>query len=298
MMSVDVTPDVMRMHNDAVSAEESLERRDSSAAPVLQAIDLTKKFRRASGSRLGGGDLFTAVDHVSFSMAEGELLGLLGESGCGKSTLARMLMHLIPPTEGRIILDGMEIQSMRESAFRRKRHLIQMVYQNPFDCLDPTRRVSSLLAEPLKLWHPAMNEEERKERIHAMIMDCGLPENCLVKRPREFSGGQLQRIAIARALLAEPKILVADEIISALDVSIQNQILQLLLKMKEEYRLSILFITHDLSVARKMSDRVMVMQGGKLKGIGKPEEVFAQTSEPYIRDLAEAVFTFSGNAGS
>ena len=198
--------------------------------------------------------------------------------------------------KGKIFLDGEEIQNKKESEFRKKRHMIQMAFQNPFDCLDPVRHVKSLLEEPLKLWKPELSASDRLERIHGVISECGLPENSLGKFPREFSGGQLQRISIARALLIEPKILIADEIISALDVSVQNQILNLLLKMKAKHDLSILFITHDLSVARKVSDRVMVMREGVIKGIGTPEEVFASNTDPYILELASAVFTFKGQA--
>ncbi len=260
---------------------------------VLEAVNLVKVF---PGSRKGlvsrGSDL-TAVDEVSFSLYKGELLGLLGESGCGKSTVAKMLMHLISPTSGTILMDGEEVQNLSESAFRRRRRQIQMVYQNPFDCLDPRMRVRSLLEEPLKIWFPEMGEQIRQDRIHNMLKECGLPGNCLDKKPGEFSGGQLQRISIARALLVEPEILIADEIISALDVSVQNQILNLLIQMKQRHHLSILFITHDLSVARMVSDRVMVMQSGRIKGIGSPEEVFSNSADPYIRELTEAVFTLS-----
>lgn len=267
---------------------------DGAFHPVLIAENLTKKFQQSTGNAFGGRTWMTAVDHVSFEVRKGEMLGLLGESGCGKSTLSRMLIHLIAPTEGRIILEGTEIQSMKESVFRPMRHLIQMVYQNPFDCLDPSQTIESLLNEPLTIWHKSMTAGERKDRIMDMLKECGLPENSLAKKPKEFSGGQLQRISIARALLAQPKILLADEIISALDVPIQNQILQLLLKMKEEHHLSILFITHDLSVARSVSDRVMVMREGKIRGIGLPEEVFSQEADPYITELASSVFTFRG----
>lgn len=263
---------------------------------ILKVEGLTKMFKRPGSRLLKTIPMFTAVDNVSFEMKKGELMGLLGESGCGKSTLARMLMHLIVPDKGRIILDGEEVQDKKESAFRKKRNLIQMVFQNPFDCLDPVRHVKSLLEEPLKLWKPELNASERLERIHEVIGECGLPENSLGKLPREFSGGQLQRLSIARALLIEPKVLIADEIISALDVSVQNQILKLLLDMKKKHDLSILFITHDLSVARKVSDRVMVMREGVIKGIGKPEEVFSSNTDPYILELESAVFTFCGRA--
>jgi len=261
---------------------------------ILKVEGLTKTFKRPGSSFIKTVPDFTAVDNVSFEMKKGELLGLLGESGCGKSTLARMLMHLIDPDKGKIVLDGEEVQGQKESAFRKKRHLIQMVFQNPFDCLDPVRHVKSLLEEPLKLWKPELSAADRLDKILGVLGECGLPENSLGKLPREFSGGQLQRISIARALLIEPKILIADEIVSALDVSVQNQILNLLLRMKEKHDLSILFITHDLSVARKVSDRVMVMREGVIRGIGTPEEVFAANTDPYIRELASAVFTFSG----
>ena len=260
--------------------------------PVIRVSDLTKRFRQAGGS--GKKNLFTAVDGISFDLYRGEILGLLGESGCGKTTLARMLMHLIPADGGKIVLDGTEVQDMPERRFRKLRGKIQMVYQNPFDCLDPTRRIRSLLEESMKVWHPEMDGEERLARILAMLKECGLDEDSLRKKPKEFSGGQLQRISIARALLAEPKVLVADEIVSALDVPIQNQILQLLIRMKEEYHLTVLFITHDLSVAKKVSDRIMVMQAGQIKGIGAPEELLDPSDDPYIRDLARAVFTFAG----
>ena len=261
---------------------------------IIEAEGLIKIFPGARQGLMGRGPDFTAVNNVSFGLRRGELLGLLGESGCGKSTLARMLMHLISPTSGRILLEGKEVQGLSEAAFRENRRRIQMVYQNPFDCLDPAMRVQSLLEEPLKIWHPNLDPGSRKDKVLGILEECGLPGNCLSKYPGEFSGGQLQRISIARALIVDPEILIADEIISALDVSIQNQILNLILKMKERHALSILFITHDLSVARKVSDRVMVMQAGQIKGIGTPQEVFSDEADPYIRQLSSAIFTFSG----
>ena len=261
---------------------------------IIRVESLTKTFPGARQGLIGRGPDFTAVRNVSFDLYRGELLGLLGESGCGKSTLARMLMHLIPPSSGKILFDGKEVQELSESAFREYRRRIQMVYQNPFDCLDPSMRVQSLLEEPLKIWYPDMDPSARKDKVLGILEECGLPGDCISKYPKEFSGGQLQRISIARALLVEPEVLIADEIISALDVSIQNQILNLLLRMKERHALSIIFITHDLSVARKVSDRVMVMQTGEIKGIGTPQEVFADDADPYIRQLSSAVFTFSG----
>lgn len=261
---------------------------------ILKTNHLTKRFHTSKKALFQKTKYFTAVDRVSFEMYRGEMLGLLGESGCGKSTLARMLMHLLEPTDGQIFIKGEPVQGMKEAAFRKKRRQIQMVYQNPFDCLDPSMRVKRLLEEPMKIWFPERDEKNRLEHIREILSECGLSENCLSRFPHEFSGGQLQRLSIARALLIEPEILIADEIISALDVSIQNQILNLLLRLKEMHHLSILFITHDLSVAKKVSDRVMVMQGGQIKETGLPEDVFSKASDPYVRELASAVFTFSG----
>ena len=263
-------------------------------APVLQVRDVVKDFRQASGLFKKDATLH-AVAGVSFDVYPGEIVCLLGESGCGKTTLARMVMHLTRPTSGTIALNGREIQGLSEGQFRPLRQSIQMVYQNPFDCLDPSRRVASLLEEPLKLWHTGLSKEERASRIRDILEECGLDEACLVKRPAQFSGGQLQRLSIARALLVGPQLLIADEIVSALDVPIQNQILDLLVRMKEEHGFSVLFITHDLSVARKVSDRVIVMNQGKVIDVGTPRDVLDAPRDPYIKQLASSVFTFEGN---
>ena len=261
--------------------------------PILEVRDVCKEYRR-SGGTFKKDTAFKAVSNMSFDMYEGEIVSLLGESGCGKTTLARMLMHLTPPTSGSIAIDGQEVQGLSDRQFRSFRRMIQMVYQNPFDCLDPSRRVQSLLEEPLKLWHGDLSIEERRSRIDAVLDECGLDSSCLQKRPSEFSGGQLQRLSIARALLVSPRLLIADEIVSALDVPIQNQILQLLVNMKKQHRFTVLFITHDLSVARKVSDRVIVMRRGELAAIGSAEEVLDHSADPYIQKLAASVFTFEG----
>lgn len=243
---------------------------------------VTRRFPAASGRR---GEWFTAVDDVSFELYEGEILGLLGESGCGKSTLARMLMGLIPPTEGEIRYRGRVVSGMAEREFRPLRREIQMVFQNPFGCLDPQMKVERLLMEPLRLWRIGGDDAGRRALVREMLDECGLPPESLGKRPGEFSGGQLQRIAIARALLVRPKLLVADEIVSALDVSVQGQILQLLLDMRRRYGLSMLFITHDLAVMARMADRVMVMQGGKIRQTGDCREVMDAPTDPYMKAL-------------
>ena len=232
--------------------------------------------------------MFTAVADVSFDLYSGEVLGLLGESGCGKSTLARMILGLIHPTTGEIVYRGANIGKLDDRAFRPFRQEIQMVLQNPFGCLDPRMKVRSLLMEPLKLWKIGSGDGERRDRVEAVCRECGLLLESLDKRPGEFSGGQLQRIAIARALLTEPKLLVADEIVSALDVSVQNQILQLLLDMRERYGLSLLFITHDLAVIEKMSDRVLVMRSGRILQQGTCDEVLQKPTDPYVITLKNA----------
>ena len=261
---------------------------------ILRVKDVVKDYRQTSGM-FKRDTLLRAVDHVSFDVHPGEIVCLLGESGCGKSTLARMIMHLARPTSGTIVLDGLEIQDLSERQFRAHRKAVQMVYQNPFDCLDPSRSVRALLEEPLKLWRAGLSRDERADRMSEVLAQCGLDEGCLTKKPSQFSGGQLQRLSIARALLVGPRLLIADEIVSALDVPIQNQILNLLTHMKEEHGFSVLFITHDLSVARKVSDRVMVMNQGKIIGIGTPHNVLDSPTDPYIKQLADSVFTFEGD---
>lgn len=256
---------------------------------ILQFDHVTCRFPAMSGTRRGRG-FFTAVDDASFSMYEGEILGLLGESGCGKSTMARMMLGLLHPSSGKIFYQGREIGALHSREYHPFRREIQMVFQNPFACLDPRMKVRNLLLEPLRVWKIGENDADRMKRVLQMCEECGLPEASLDKRPGEFSGGQLQRIAIARTLLMEPKLLVADEIVSALDVAVQNQILQLLLNMQRRYNLTILFITHDLAVIRKMADRVMVMRQGRILQIGDCGEVLDQPDDAYVRDLRTAGF--------
>ena len=249
---------------------------------------VTRRFPAMSGPR--GKKMFTAVEDASFSIREGEILGLLGESGCGKSTIARMLLGLIHPTEGEICYRGREIGSLPGRAYHPYRREIQMIFQNPFGCLDPRMRVKNLLLEPMQVWGIGSSDADRMQRVRQMCAECGLAEETLDKRPGEFSGGQLQRIAIARTLLMEPTLLVADEIVSALDVAVQNQILQLLLDMRRRYSLTILFITHDLAVIQKMADRVMVMREGRILQTGDCREVLEQPVDPYVRELKTAGF--------
>ena len=257
---------------------------------ILQFDHVTCRFPAMASGGQRGRDFFTAVDDASFTMYEGEILGLLGESGCGKSTMARMLLGLLHPSSGEIIYRGKEIGHLSDRDYHPLRREIQMVFQNPFGCLDPRMNVKNLLLEPLRAWKIGEGDADRMKRVLQMCEECGLPEASLDKRPGEFSGGQLQRIAIARTLLMEPKLLVADEIVSALDVAVQNQILQLLLNMRRRYNLTILFITHDLAVIRKMADRVMVMRQGRILQTGDCGAVLDQPDDAYVRELRTAGF--------
>lgn len=258
---------------------------------LLQVSHLTKDFQKKN--RFWQKDeYFTAVKDVSFSIREGEIAGLLGESGCGKSTLAKMILGLTKPSSGTICYKGRELQNMTTMEYKPYRQEIQMIFQNPFGCLDPRMKIRQQLLEPLKIWNIRNNTSERIQMIEEMCAECGLTSDCLEKKPGEFSGGQLQRIAIVRSLLLNPKFLIADEIVSALDVPVQNQILQLLLKMRRKHGLTLLFITHDISVMRKMADRIMVMKEGRILDCGTYQQLLERKENTYIHELAEASFLF------
>lgn len=234
------------------------------------------------------GGVLHAVDGVSFDIGAGETLGLVGESGCGKSTLSRTLLRLVQPTSGRIVLDGTDIAPLSARALKPWRKRVQMVFQDPYASLNPRRSVFDILDSVLVV-HGVEAKEERRKRIAAILDRVGLPSDAASRYPNEFSGGQRQRIGIARALVVRPSLVVLDEPVSALDVSVQAQILNLLVELKEDFGLSYLFISHDLSVVRYFADRVMVMHKGKIVETGSHQDIWDRPQHPYTRSLIASV---------
>ena len=230
-----------------------------------------------------------AVDGVSFSVAAGETVGLVGESGCGKSTLCRALVRLEEPTEGRIIVDGEDWASLRGGALRARRQKLQMIFQDPFASLNPRLTVEQILREPLDIHGLARGRAARTERIARLLRDVGIDPAQAGRYPHEFSGGQRQRIGIARALAVEPRLIVCDEPVSALDVSIQAQIINLLRDLQREHGLGYLFVAHDLAVVEHISQRILVMYLGRIVEAGEARLVCATPQHPYTRALLSAV---------
>ena len=236
----------------------------------------------------GLGQSVKAVDGVSFEIREGETLGLVGESGCGKSTLARLVTQLIPVTSGRIFLGDVELTRLRGEKLRQQRRQLQMIFQDPFASLDPRMTVGDIIAEPLDNFG-VMRGRKRSDRVQELLRIVGLNPNFNNRYPHEFSGGQRQRIGIARALALNPKLVVCDEAISALDVSIQAQIVNLLEDLQQKFKLTYLFIAHDLSVVRHISDRVMVMYLGKIVEIADSVGTYSDPKHPYTKALLSAI---------
>jgi oligopeptide/dipeptide ABC transporter ATP-binding protein len=259
------------------------------ARPLLEAVALAKHFARPSGSLLRRQvALLRAVDDVSFRIFPGETLGLVGESGCGKSTLGRLLIRLIEPTSGAILFDGEDIASLPAAAMREKRRAMQIIFQDPYGALNPRMSVEDIVMEPLVI-HGARADAASRARVAELLGLVGLPARSRDRFPHEFSGGQRQRIGIARALALNPRFIVCDEAVSALDVSVQAQIVNLLQDLQQELGLTYLFIAHDLGVVRHISDRVAVMYLGNLVEVATKAELYARPLHPYTQALLAAV---------
>lgn len=238
-------------------------------------------------------DSVKAVDGITLSIGKGEILGLVGESGCGKSTLSRTIMQLIPATSGDITLEGNNLTNLTSKEVRSRRLDFQMIFQDPYASLNPRMTIFSTLSEALLQRHPNLkrNKSAMMDAVIALMERVGLNPSFMKKYPHEFSGGQRQRIAIARALAPEPKLIIADEPVSALDVSIQSQILNLLLKLRDELELTMIFISHDLSVVRYIADNIAVMHKGKIVEYGESEQLFNSPQHQYTKTLLEAIPT-------
>jgi peptide/nickel transport system ATP-binding protein len=258
------------------------------ATPILTASGLVHDYRLPRRSLLRAPGTFRAVDHVDLEIGRGENVGLVGESGCGKSTLARALLALVAPTAGGVVLDGRDFLRSSGRARNDLRRHIQAVFQDPYGSFDPRHRVERLVAEPFHLLERKPGAAERRRLVEGALVNVGLAPSDADKYPHEFSGGQRQRIAIARALITSPSLIVLDEAVSALDVSIRAQILDLLADLSDRLGVSYLFISHDLTVVRAITDRVLIMQAGRIVEEGATEAVFARPSHPYTASLIAA----------
>jgi ABC-type glutathione transport system ATPase component len=258
---------------------------------LLTVRELRKSYRRGGGvfSQESEGARFTAVDGVSFDVARGETFAVVGESGCGKTTLARMLLRLIEPDSGEIQFEGRDLLALRGAELRAARRQMQMVFQDPYASLNPRMRVGEIVSEPFAIHEPALNAEQRLARTAAILRRVGLAEEAMQRYPHEFSGGQRQRIGIARALILQPKLIVADEPVSALDVSVGAQVLLLLQELQREFALTYVFISHSLPVVAQVATRIAVMRAGQFVELGLAEQVLNQPYNDYTRELLSAV---------
>jgi oligopeptide transport system ATP-binding protein len=262
-----------------------------STAALLQVRKLCKSYASYAGIFSGNGrkPAFTAVDGVSFSVFEGETFAIVGESGCGKTTLARMLLRLIEPDSGEIRFGGQDLRALHSERLRVQRRQMQMIFQDPFASLNPRMRVGAIVAEPLAIHEPKLSASQRRDRATAILERVGLTSEALQRYPHEFSGGQRQRIGIARALILQPRLIVADEPVSALDVSVGAQVLLLLQELQREFHLTYVFISHSLPVVAQIATRVAVMRTGQFLEVGPVEQVLHRPTSDYTRELLAAV---------
>ncbi len=262
--------------------------RPHDAANIVEVDDLKVHFPIRAGLFKTVKGTVKAVDDVTFEVRRGETLGLVGESGCGKSTIGRAMIRLREPTSGTVRFDGIDLTTLKTGALRRMRRRMQIIFQDPYGSLDPRMTVGEIIGEPIQTHHLAEGDAKR-QRVADLLKLVGLDPNYVKRYPHEFSGGQRQRIGVARALAVEPEFIVCDEPISALDVSIQAQVLNLLTDLRGRLGLTYLFVAHDLSVVKHISDRVAVMYLGKIVEVGPPDRVYTSPGHPYTRALLSAV---------
>lgn len=258
--------------------------------PVLEITNLTKYFPIKKGGWFSKSSNLQAVDCVSLKIMPGETLGIVGESGCGKSTLAKTIARLYESTSGDIIFKGKNITHLSQKQLQKIRPKIQYVFQDPYESLNPRHTVGSILEEPFVI-HTKLNRHERKSKVQKLLERVGLPPSASSKYPHEFSGGQRQRIGIARAIALEPELLICDEPVSALDVSVQSQIINLLLELQQEMGLAMLFIAHDLAVVKHISDRIAVMYLGQIIETANGQHLYKRPHHPYTQFLMDAIPT-------
>jgi oligopeptide transport system ATP-binding protein len=256
---------------------------------ILQAENLVKYYPIKAGVLRRTVGQVKALDGVSFELYRGETLGIVGESGCGKSTLARMLMRLEEPTAGKLIFDGVDVYSQKGGAMRRLRRDIQIVFQDPYTSLNPRMTVGDIVGEPFEIHTDVLTKRDRRQRVQQLLELVGLNPEHINRYPHQFSGGQRQRIGIARGLALNPKVIICDEPVSALDVSVQAQVVNLLAELQAGLGLAYIFIAHDLSVVRHISDRVGVMYLGKIVEIGDEDQIYSRPTHPYTQALLSAV---------
>ncbi len=257
--------------------------------PILKVTNLTTSFPIKKGLFGKTNEEIVAVDNISFEIYPGETVGLVGESGCGKTTLGRSIIRLIDPNSGEIIFDGHSICDLKGEEMRQLRKQMQIIFQDPYSSLNPRQTVGKAISEPLKIHKILKSKKERKDRVFELLQKVGLEPSHYNRFPHEFSGGQRQRICIARALATNPKFIICDESVSALDVSVQAQVLNLLNDLKQEFNFTYLFISHDLSVVKFMADRIFVMNNGKLVEMGYPDALFERPKEAYTKNLINAI---------